>query len=57
MVIYCRWIISYRSTQLIGYNPSFFGAYSLTVEHVAHNDAVVGSNPAKPNNEAIIKSK
>ena len=24
-------------------------AYSLKVEHVAHNDAVVGSNPAKPN--------
>ena len=24
------------------------GAYSLMVEHVAHNDAVAGSNPAKP---------
>ena len=26
-----------------------FRAYSLKVEHVAHNDAVAGSNPAKPN--------
>lgn len=28
------------------YNASW--AYSLKVEHVAHNDAVVGSSPAKP---------
>lgn len=41
------------------YNPYYcdFRAYSLKVEHVAHNDAVAGSNPAKPNLKKAFQVK
>ena len=33
----------------------YVGAYSLMVEHVAHNDAVVGSTPAELNNIYFLR--